>query len=328
MQLNSPKSIGILLGTLYGIFMRLFIELLDTYNLSSLVSISFMFLVPVAIGYIRVHFEFKSSKTLTKRQMVTIAWQPIFVFLLVSVITLLEGSICVAMALPAFMLFASMGGLLAGFIKNRQTKNANRPLLSIALLPVLLSPIEVNYLNLSKTYEVTNSIIIEAPINRVWQQLANVSTIEPQELPFSLTQLIGVPKPLEANMNAMGVGAVRTSKWQKGVIFKEVITDWQPNKQMLYRFEIDPDAIPDDALDKHVKLGGEYFSPLYGGYALSEDKSGNTILTLKTTVQDNTNFGVYSRIWGEVIFQDFHYSLLTLMKNRAEKPLVAAISYY
>lgn len=328
MQIQSPKSIGILLGTLYGIFMRLFVELLDTYNLSSLVSISFMFLVPVAIGYIRIHFEFKSSNTLTKRQMVTIAWQPIFVFLLVSVITLLEGSICVAMALPAFMLFASMGGLLAGFIKNRQTKNANRPLLSIVLLPVLLSPIEVNYLHLSKTYEVTNSIVIEAPINRVWQQLTNVSTIEPQELPFSLTQLIGVPKPLEANMNATGVGAVRTSKWQKGVTFKEVITDWQPNKQMLYRFEIDPDAIPDDALDKHVKLGGEYFSPLYGGYALSEDKSGNTILTLKTTVQDNTNFGVYSRIWGEVIFQDFHYSLLTLMKNRAEKPLVAAISHY
>ncbi|WP_269815532.1 hypothetical protein [Algibacillus agarilyticus] len=34
---------------------------------------------------------------------------------------------------------------------------------------------------------------------------------------------------------------------------------------MYYRFEIDPDLIPDDALDHHVKRGGEYFSPLYGG---------------------------------------------------------------
>ena len=116
MQLKSPKSIGILLGTLYGIFMRLFVELVNAYNLGSLVSISFMFLVPVAIGYIRIHFEYNESKALTKRQMVTIAWQPIFVFLFVSVITLLEGSICVAMALPAFMLFASIGGLLAGFL--------------------------------------------------------------------------------------------------------------------------------------------------------------------------------------------------------------------
>ena len=327
MQLNSPKSIGILLGTLYGIFMRLFVELVNAYNLGDLVSISFMFLVPVAIGYIRIHFEYNESKTLTKRQMVTIAWQPIFVFLFVSIITLLEGSICVAMALPAFMFFASIGGLLAGFVRKRKIKKANSSLLSIALLPILLSPIEVNFLHLSKTYEVTNSIAINAPINVVWQQLANVSDIKPQEVPFSLTQLIGVPKPLKASMNASGIGAVRTSTWQKGVVFKEVITDWQPNKQMHYRFDIDPDAIPDDALDKHVKLGGEYFSPLYGGYELSEDKSGNTILTLKTTVQDNTNFGVYSRIWGEVIFQDFHHSLLTLMKNRAEKSLIAAVSY-
>jgi hypothetical protein len=41
-------------------------------------------------------------------------------------------------------------------------------------------------------------------------------------------------------------------------------------------------------------------------------------LIISTTVQDNTNFGVYSRIWGEFIFRDFHTSLLKLMKARAE----------
>lgn len=323
----SPKAIGIFLGVLYGISMRIFIEFSEALNFGSLVTISFMFLVPIAIGYIRIHFEYNESPDLTYRQIIVKAWQPIFIFLLVSIVTLLEGSICVAMALPAFMLFSSVGGVLAGFIRKRITHKSNATLLSVALLPLVLSPIELNFVHLSKTYEVTNSIIIKAPINRVWQQLANVSTIEPQELPFSLTQLIGVPKPLEANMDASGVGAVRTSKWQKGIVFKEVMTDWQPNKIMLYRFEINPDLIPDDALDKHVKLGGEYFSPLHGGYELAEDNNGNTILTLKTTVQDNTNFGVYSRKWGEIIFQDFHHSLLTLMKNRAEKPLVAVISY-
>jgi len=37
--------------------------------------------------------------------------------------------------------------------------------------------------------------------------------------------------------------------------------------------------------------------------------------------------GVFGLGWGEVIFQDFHHSLLTLMKNRAEKSLIAAVSY-
>ncbi|WP_024610321.1 MULTISPECIES: hypothetical protein [unclassified Pseudoalteromonas] len=323
----SPKAIGIFLGVLYGISMRIFIEFSEALNFGGLVTISFMFLVPVAIGYIRIHFEYNETPNLTYRQIIVKAWQPIFIFLLVSIVTLLEGSICVAMALPAFMFFSSVGGVLAGFIRKRTTRKSNATLLSVALLPLALSPIELNFLHLSKTYEVTNSITINAPVDVVWQQLANVSYIDPQEIPFSLTQFIGVPKPLEASMNASGVGAVRTSKWQQGVVFKEVITDWQPNKKMLYKFEINPDLIPDGALDKHVKLGGEYFSPLYGGYQLSEDDSGNTLLTLKTTVQDNTNFGVYSRLWGEVIFQDFHHSLLTLMKNRAEKQLIAVISH-
>jgi len=319
MRTLSPKYIGIILGVLYGISMRLFLEFSDKFNFGSLVTISFMFLVPVAIGYIRVYFECTSETLLTYKQMAVKAWQPIFVFLLVSIITLLEGSICVAMALPAFMLFASIGGLLAGFVHRTLVQKSKKAAMSIVLLPLMLSPLEVNFLKLSQTYEVKNSIVINAPIDVVWRQLASVSYIADEEFPMSFSQLIGIPRPLQADMDSQGVGAVRTSKWQSGVVFKEVITDWQPRKQMLYQFDIDPDLIPDNALDKHVKLGGEYFSPLYGGYYLTPTANGQTMLTLKTTVEDNTNFTIYSRLWGEFIFQDFHNSLLKMIKSRAEK---------
>lgn len=319
MRTLSPKYIGIILGVLYGISMRLFLEFSDKFNFGSLVTISFMFLVPVAIGYIRVYFECTSETLLTYKQMAVKAWQPIFVFLLVSIITLLEGSICVAMALPAFMLFASIGGLLAGFVHRTLVQKSKKAAMSIVLLPLMLSPLEVNFLKLSQTYEVKNAIVINAPIDVVWRQLASVSYIADEEFPMSFSQLIGIPRPLQADMDSQGVGAVRTSKWQSGVVFKEVITDWQPRKQMLYQFDIDPDLIPDNALDKHVKLGGEYFSPLYGGYYLTPTANGQTMLTLKTTVEDNTNFTIYSRLWGEFIFQDFHNSLLKMIKNRAEK---------
>ncbi|MFK3864909.1 SRPBCC family protein [Pseudoalteromonas rhizosphaerae] len=319
MRTLSPKYIGIILGVLYGISIRVFLEFSDAFNFGSLVTISFMFLVPIAIGYIRIYFECKLNKSMSYKQMAVKAWQPIFVFLLVSIVTLLEGSICVAMALPAFMLFASIGGVLAGFVHRKLEKESKKVVMSVALIPLILSPLEVNFLKLSQTYEVKNSVVINAPIDVVWRQLANVSYIAEREFPMSFSQLIGIPRPLQADMNAQGVGAVRTSKWQKNIVFKEVITDWQPNKQMLYQFDIDPDLIPDNALDKHVKLGGEYFSPLYGGYYLAETANGQTVLTLKTTVEDNTNFTIYSRLWGEVIFQDFHNSLLKLMKSRAEK---------
>ena len=318
----SPRTVGIFLGVAYGILIRVLWELDELKNVGELVTISFMFLLPMVIGYIRVHFELKVIPELTKRKAIVIAWQPIFVFLLASVVTLLEGSICVAIALPAFMFFASIGGVIAIYLNRIFRKRKQQTLLSVAFLPILLAPVELNFLHLSKTYEVSNSIVIAAPASVVWSQLANVEPIKADEWSCSLTQLIGVPKPIAANMvvgDGDMVGAVRTSTWQKGVEFNEIITRWQPNKALLYRFDIDPNRIPDHALDKHVKLGGEYFSPLFGGYEIAEDGQGNTILHLKTTLMDNTNFGFYSRIWGELIFQDFHQSLLHLMKQRAER---------
>lgn len=318
MNRSYPKYIGIFLGVLYGVSIRLLWEIEALKDFGGLVTISFMFLVPFVIGFIRIHFEIYINSALTYGKMMTLAWQPVFICLLVSVLTLLEGSICIAMALPAFMFFASMGGLSAGVLNKFITNRKKGTLLSVTLLPLFLAPIEVNFLQLSKTYQVENSIIIQASPEVVWSQLANVSTIEKNELPFSFTSFIGVPRPIEANMSNSGVGAVRTSKWEKDVEFREVITNWVPNQRMAYTFDINPSTIPDHALDKHVKLGGEYFSPIKGEYLITKDNKGRTILHLKTTLLDNTNFGIYSRVWGEIIFQDFHGSLLKLMKSRSE----------
>ncbi|MFT2089441.1 hypothetical protein [Paraglaciecola sp. 2405UD69-4] len=319
MNPKHPKYIGIILGVLYGLSLRLLWEIEAFRDLGRVVTVSFTFFVPFVIGFIRIHFECKVSPNLTVSKMITLSWQPIFFFLLATVITLLEGSICIAMALPAFMFFSSLGGVAAGYLNRYFTKKRNATLMSVVLFPILISPIETNFIALTKTYTVENSITIYASPSVVWKQLGEVELIQPDELDITLTSLIGVPKPIRASMSADGVGAVRTSEWEKGVIFREVITSWKPEREMTYSFDIDPEAIPDDVLDKHIKLGGEYFSPLNGGYYLSTDHNGNTVLTLKTRLVDNTNFGFYSRIWGELIFKDFHNSLLKLMKSRAEQ---------
>lgn len=319
MHPKHPKYIGIALGVLYGLSLRILWELEALRELGGVVTVSFMFFVPFVIGFIRIHFECKVQPSITVRKMITISWQPIFFFLLATVVTLMEGSVCVAMALPAFMICSSLGGITAGYLYRYLAQKRNATLMSVTLFPILLAPLEVNFVKSSNIYTVENKITIDAPATIVWQKLGRVADIKSEELGISLTSLIGVPQPIKASMNADGVGAIRTSKWEKGVVFKEVITSWKPNKEMTYSFDIDPDTIPDDVLDQHVKLGGEYFSPLRGGYFISENLDGNTVLTLKTTLVDNTNFGIYSRVWGELIFQDFHNSLLKLMKSRAEK---------
>lgn len=313
------KSIGILLGVLYGVgFWIFFATLLSDKSVSGLVTISFLFIVPLAIGYIRIHFEFRQNPEISYKRMAVVAWQPVFIGVLTLLATLQEGVICVVLAMPALMLLSSIGGLLAGDINRMRRKHRNSTLLSVAALPLVLGPLEINYLHLSQTYQVENQIVIDTTPEVVWNQLGSVVTIKDGELPLSFTALIGVPRPLEARMDASGVGAVRTSVWEKGVVFNEVITAWEPKQRMAYDFDIDPDKIPDKALDPHVKLGGEYFSPLHGEYRITRNDNGETVLHLQTTLVDNTHFGWYSRLWGEIIFRDFHRSLLVLMKNRAE----------
>lgn len=312
------RHLGIVLGALYGLGFRLLWELEALQSLGSLVTLSFMFLVPFVIGFIRIYCQCRVTPSLSYTKMITLAWQPIFVFLLVSVVTLLEGSICVAMALPAFMLCASLGGLAAGLCVRLMHRKKHGALFSIVVLPVIVAPLELHFLTSSATYVIEDSIDINAPATAVWRQLATVSTIESNELPTTFASLIGVPKPIAADMSGQGVGAVRTSHWQKQVQFNEVITSWVENQQMTYRFDIDPERIPDNALDKHVKLGGKYFAPLDGGYFIEVLDSKRSRLTLRTRVEDNTHFGLYSRLWGEVIFHDFHTSLLQLMKTRAQ----------
>jgi len=221
------------------------------------------------------------------------------------------------MALPAFMFFASIGGLLAGatwyLIQKRRST-----LMSVIALPFIIAPLELSFLDTSNIYTVKSKVFINASSEDVWKQLSTVSRIDSEELGFSFSNFIGIPRPVEASMNGSGVDAIRESRWERGVVFKEKITEWEPNHKMSYSFEIDPDAIPDKALDQHVKMGGEYFSPLTGGYEIISVSDNETILLLKTVVRDNTNFGIYSQIWGEIIFEDFHQSLLKVMKKRAE----------
>ncbi|MFS1703443.1 hypothetical protein [Alteromonas sp. AMM-1] len=315
----TPSRIGIIAGAMYGLLFRVIWELESLSHLNGLVTLSFLFLVPFAVGYLRLYCELKQGSSVSSSSAIRLAWQPVLVCLLVTVVTLLEGSICVVLASPAFFFCASMGGLAARWIHLHRKNAPHKPLLSVMLLPIVCTPVELTAFSSSYQYTVTDSILIAATPEQVWREIGNVDVISKQELPWSFGQLIGIPRPLRASMTGLARDAVRTSEWEKGVVFEEVITVWEPAKQMAYQFKIDPERIPDHALDKHVKLGGEIFSPLYGAYTLEPTPEGYTRLTLSTTLEDNTNLGWYSRVWGKVIFHDFHVMLLGLMKQRAEQ---------
>ncbi len=313
--------IGLVLGTLYGLAARLLIETEAAKQFQTM-TLSFLFGVPAVIGAITVYFGTESQKASTLFR-VCMPWVTVFAFLYTTIITYLEATICVVMLLPAFMLSASIGGLIMGKIIDR-SKRRQQTLNIFLALPFLFAPIESQIATPTATSTVATEIVIKADKETVWSNIKSVSEIQDQELKWSFAHFIGIPKPIQSELIGERVGGVRNITWEKGIRFREIVTDW--NLYDSFSYDIVVDHIPPEAIDKHVEVGGKYFDVLNGGYKLTEIDKNTTKLTLKCTYRVTTNFNFYSKRWADFIMDDFQVVILNVVKKRSENsyPLTTA----
>lgn len=314
---NYPRIVGLAIGALYGLMLRGMFEWDALRGAYEIVSTSFLLLAPFATGATAVFFASRAGRISAGEQIFTAAGTMVF-FLIAMFVFFIEGLICIMLVLPVFMIAAVIGGLVMG-LALRLVKYNGAVVSCFALLPVVFAPLESRLTPDSQQRTVVNTVVIDASATDIWNNLTSVMDIKQQELGFAFTYAIGVPRPLQAAMDGAGVGAVRTSQWEKGVQFKEVITQWQPPYQLSYDFDIPPGSIPRDALDRHVELGGEYFTVVEGGYTIRPLSAQQCEVTLHTTYANRSNLQLYGNLWGDFVFDDFQRSILRLIKHRAER---------
>lgn len=319
--------ISIVLGITYGLFIRVISEVRPLSNIFEIISYAFLIVTPFTVGAISVYFVSNKTTISVKNQIKTSS-STMLLFLLSMFLFVLEGLVCIVLILPVFLIASMIGGLVMGYIINKYNSKATYTLNSFIILPLLLSPLESNITKVPDTSIVETSIIIKAQPLEIFNELATVKNINKNELGFSFMHFIGLPKPLEASMEGNGTGAIRTSKWEKGVTFKERITQWDSPWRLHYEFDIPKGSIPREALDRHVELGGDYFTVVEGGYDIAVIDSKTSKLTLSTRYKNKSHLKLYGKIWASFVFNDFHHSLLQLMKNRAEKQHNMALSLY
>lgn len=306
--------IALIAGAAYGMLLRLSFE---NHSELQIISRAFLLLAPCSIGAVAVLVA-AGRERIPVRSQVGVSAYAMLLFLVAMFAFMLEGLICLVLVLPVFMLAAILGGLVAGWLHNELS--ANGPSIgAFALLPFLLGPLEAAQPPASSIQEVSRSIHVDAAPELVFDQLASVRDIAPQELGFSFMHLVGLPRPVQADMQGSGAGAVRVSRWEKNVRFEEVITTWERGRAMHYRFNIPRGSIPRDALDRHVEMGGDYFTVTEGGYDLAAAPGGGTTLTLTTRFLNRSHLQAYGNLWGRWVLHDFHGAILGLIEQRAEK---------
>ncbi|WP_255037823.1 hypothetical protein [Lacihabitans soyangensis] len=221
------------------------------------------------------------------------------------------------MILPIFLLASSIGGLIGGYFK--QKKKDNKVYLSVlTILPLLVSPIE-SYMGANSTpYKAYTYIDINAPVDKIWDNVTRVSEIKKEQDKGWLTNLLNFPRPIKAELNFEGVGAYREAIFTNGLVFHETVTEYVDNKKMSFTIKALPHEIPLTTMDEHLVIGGKYFDVLNGTYELEKLNDKTYRLHLWSNFKLTTTFNFYASWWAKNIMKDIQNNILQIEKQRAE----------
>lgn len=270
-------------------------------------TVGFLFIVPVTVGYLTVRPVTGASLGFR----VFAPWMTCALVILGSVVVGLEGAICVIFASPAMLFFASLGGVVAGAARR---SHAEVPV--ALLLPWVVMGLERGSPGPIEHVVTTTQIEIAAPPAVVWPLVVSVDSIRDSERRPAFFTAIGFPHPIAATLDHPGVGGVRTASFDRGVVFREAVVEWVPERRL--RFTIDARAVPPTALDPHVTIGGPFFDVLTGTYELQPVSASHTILVLRSEHRVSTRFNPYAAWWADRVMESVQRNILVVLKERAE----------
>lgn len=123
-----------------------------------------------------------------------------------------------------------------------------------------------------RTKYVHNFIVLKAEPDAIWREITNVA-VAGFDFPW-IFRVLGVPKPLSAEVIKVGVGGYRVAKFSNGAEFHQNILEWEVNKK--YRFQFN--ATRNFRVGHFMNLSKGPFQILTGGYDLLDHKEGILLL--------------------------------------------------
>lgn len=311
------KVIGI--PVIAALILRYFFGLSDWKSVWSVMTFTFFTSLPYLVGVLTIYFS-NIEKVRSIRYRIFLPWIPIFLFFAITLIMAIEGWACWIMILPIFLIFASLGGLTAGYFKLKKSRQANNLHISLAvLLPFLIAPIENMIGEIPGFYEAYTFIDIRSSKEKIWSNVTRVSEITEIEDQGQLTKFLQIPRPIKAELNFEGIGAQRKAIFSGGLVFDERVLKYEHQKLMNFSIRSNTFEIPSTTFDNHILIGGDFFDVLQGTYQLEQISDDKFRLHLVSEFKMNTTFNFYASIWGRWIMKDIQQNILRVIKTRSEK---------
>lgn len=308
------QYLGILLGVVYGLFIRLLGEPERFADYYQIFSITFMWITPMVIGLFPILFAsnelYKSKLKLFFYPVLTV-----ILFLITAVVTQIEDLVCLLILGLPFLIGAGVIGLFLGLFVKRSV--SNKKLYSIILLPLFLSPIENTFPNKTETFAVSSDIIINKSKVEIFPKLLDVPSISDQEYSTGFYQAIGIPRPVDSKTFKDATGWYRIGTFTDNLILYETISAMEPYKFVNFKIDLHKSQLREKPTDQHV-LKSNYFNFENINYSLVELSKDQTKVILNCDYKINSKMNFYANFWARSIILDFEKRLLAAIKIKLE----------
>lgn len=305
----------IIIGAALGVALRILFGALPA-DLRGPMSLAFLVGVPVVVGALTVLGAPPERRT--PLFLVFGPWLTIGLMFIGCAVALLEGSICLALMAPLYLAVASLSGLLTGVVLHFAGNASASKLRAVAVLPLLMILGEAHVPLPEHEMELRREVMVDAAPAVIWQQIHTARAIKAEELPLSLTHLIGVPKPLEGVNILTEDGEVRFSRWERGVNFRAVVIGQRKNEWVSWHYLFDDTSFPRGSMDEHVAIGGRYFDLRDTTFRLVPEAEGRTRLQIVAHYRLATSVNFYAVPVSRLLGEDFLDTVLGLYKRRSE----------
>jgi hypothetical protein len=168
-------------------------------------------------------------------------------------------------------------------------------------------------------YEAYTFIDIHAGADTIWHNVVRVPAIDTQQDHDTLTNWLGFPRPIRAELDYACVGGTRQAIFSKGLVFEEAVQEYTPEKKMHFSIKADPYKIPFTSMDRHVVIGGDYFDVLDVTYELQKLNDNYYRLHLYSHFTLRTTFNFYASWWAGLIMKDIQNNILQVIQTRCQR---------
>jgi Polyketide cyclase / dehydrase and lipid transport len=298
----------------FAMGMYLLIEATQVNN--GLVGWTFLLILPAAISAFVAYVADPWAERRRKFYLMVPVWL-LLAIIVASIFILREGVVCTIILAPLWMISGLIGAAITYRLRHK-VRDGTTYASTLLLIPLMTMQMEQMIPAPVGSNQVTRSIIVDAAPDKIWPMLRGIPDVRPNEGRWNISQqIIGLPRPMGAQLAGNGIGADRHVRWTDGIKFRERVTAWEPGRRIGWRFIFD-DTKGWEYTDRHLMPNNPYFTITTGGYRMEPMADGRTRVTLHTEYVIQTPVNAYSELWGQLFLGDVEDNVLAIIKARAE----------